>query len=364
MVEIYTLSMKSNSYKELSKKVISMGDRSKITRFLRHQSLGMNMSAIESDYVALPKIRANGAESSIKYALAETVWYASQQLKTKLIAKFGPIWKKMEDSKGLVNSNYGHQIFRNQDFDQKLAELVENKQVRFLIASDENQKSRTDLVCNNAVDIYLNEDKIEVRVVARSIDLIFGYPYDVFAAQLFVRYVQKKLLEKYSMTTEFTNLRFDIENVHIYNKDIEFDETIIDRFDDEEFILISANEIFEMLVEVDFSNITDKNVAAIREHLAEKSFVVRRPEINSQQTERIEHVMYRDAYLPHLKRRVLEDLTTEKSVIDQFDRVVEFLNADKHDRKNLVKIGEKLLYLSRVTCGFGTAQYEVTIYEL
>lgn len=363
MVEIYTLIKKSKSYKTLANDVIAYGIKSKDTKFLKHESLEIDVSQLDDRIVCLPRYRANGKESSIKYAIAETIWYASKQLKTDLILKFGPIWKKMEDSRGLVNSNYGHQIFNNQNFEEKAAELVKEKKVRFFIASDDNQFSRTDLVCNNAVDVYLDEEnRLSVRVVARSIDLIFGYPYDMFAAQLFVRYLQRHLLKEFDLSTKFETLRFDIENVHIYDKDVESVSDIRD-FNDDEFIVIDSEEIFGMIEEINFDNLNVKNVEAIREILAEKSEVIEAKELNEKSNE-VRTGIYRDAHHPSLRRRLLGRAVKDSKSVDQFERVIDHLNKNKFDRKNLIKHGDSLLYISRIKCGFGVAQYEVTKYEL
>lgn len=364
MVETYKLIKNSNSYKKLANKVINENQRSKATRYLKHESISIDMSQVEDDFVVLPHYRANGKKSSIKYALAETVWYASKQSKTNLIAKFGPIWKKMEDENGLINSNYGHQVFMNQDFDMKIAELIVEKKVRFFIASDDNQSSRTDLVCNNAIDLYLDEDNnLRARVVARSIDLVYGYPYDMFAAQLFVRFVQKALRSR-TIETQFTNLRFDIEDVHIYHTDIDEEKLeVFEAFDDSEFIQISANVIFEVLEELEYDKLTVADVETIRNTLAEHVYIIENSSINDY-SEKVEFIMYRDSHSSILKKYVVEKMTKEKKSLDQFDRVVKFLDRNRFDRKNLVKADDKLLYVSRVRCGFGTAKYEVTLYEL
>lgn len=364
MVETYKLIKNSNSYKKLANKVINENQCSKTTRYLKHESISIDMSQVEDDLVILPHYRANGKKSSIKYALAETVWYASKQLKTNLIAKFGPIWKKMEDANGLINSNYGHQVFMNQDFDTKIEELIAEKKVRFFIASDDNQSSRSDLVCNNAIDLYLDEENnLRARVVARSIDLVYGYPYDMFAAQLFVRYVQERLRSS-KIETKFVSLRFDIENVHIYHTDIDEEKLeIFEAFDDSEFITISAHSIFEVLETLDYDSLTIADVEDIRNTLSENSKIVENSKVN-ELSEKVEFIMYRDTRPSLLKRYVLEKLTKEKKSLDQFDRVIKFLDCDKFDRKNLVKADDKLVYVSRVRCGFGTAKYEVTVYEL
>lgn len=364
MLSDYTITKNSNSYKSIALKVLKYGKDSKDTKFLQHESIVLDMSSANEDEVMLPKYRINGKKSSIKYALAETIWYASMQRETNLIARFGPIWKKMEDENGLVNSNYGYQIFKNQDFKETVAKLVKDGKARFFIASDDNQFSRSDLVCNNAVDIYLDKEsgKIKVRVVARSIDLVYGYPYDVFAAQLFVRYVQKYLEEEYHLQTKFMTLRFDIENVHIYKKDEVTIKSIAD-IDDRKFIAINAGRIFS---EIDFlkrhkrfERMTDGTVKIIRDELAKDAF-----EFTIDGLKPVEEVQFRilRESQPHI---IKSALVTGDKAQRRFDDVVTYLNNDQFDRKNLVKVDDKLLYITKVKIGiFRSMEYEVMIYEL
>lgn len=366
-MEQYTLTKKSNSYKSLARKIISRGKKSKDTRFLKHESISIDMSRVAGDFVILPRFRANNKESSIKYALAETIWYASKRLDTQLISKFGPIWKKMEDSKGLVNSNYGHQIFKNQDVSEKVADLAtfkeESKSSRFFIASESNQNSRSDLVCNNALDLYIDKSgKIRVRVIARSIDLVYGYPYDMFAAQLFVRKIQKELKETYDLKTTLQGIRFDIENAHIYDKDIE-DRAAVEIFNSKEFITIDSNKIFDEIDKIDFETLDADKIEQIRSKLAESAIILESEHVNSL-SEDVDFEIFLDRTPSILRNRLIERKRRDSVAIKQFNKVLEYVNKDLFDRKNLIKFDEDLLYLHRFIGENGVSHYEVTRYAI
>ena len=118
-----------------------------------------------------------------------------------------------------------------------------------------------------------------------------------------------------------------------------------------------------MIEEINFDNLNVKNVEAIRETLAEKSKVIEAKELNEKSNE-VHTDIYRDAHHPSLRRRLLGRAVKDSKSVDQFERVIDHLNKNKFDRKNLIKHGDSLLYLSRIKCGFGIAQYEVTKYEL
>lgn len=61
-----------------------------------------------------------GLTTYTSYALAEAAWYMSRDRKVDWISDYGPIWKDMVDNNGLVNSNYGYQLYNNNDLTRKL----------------------------------------------------------------------------------------------------------------------------------------------------------------------------------------------------------------------------------------------------
>ena len=87
-----------------------------------------------------------------------------------------------------------------------------------------------DTVCNNRVDVIIEPDgRMHLRVVARSIDMIFGLPYDQFNAQILGHYIVQKLNDSFvaegSLADErggvyLSSVTFDIANVHVYNDDL------------------------------------------------------------------------------------------------------------------------------------------------
>ena len=58
---------------------LDRGIKSDTTRFLRRQSIELDRSSVKFNEILLPKFRANGKKSSVKYALAETVWYFQEE---------------------------------------------------------------------------------------------------------------------------------------------------------------------------------------------------------------------------------------------------------------------------------------------
>lgn len=167
-------------------------------------SLGKCMFSIysgQSDLI-LPAHRL-GLKTYLSYALAEAEWYMKQDRTVDFISQYGPIWNNMTDENGLVNSNYWYQINHNQ-----CAHNLNKGHNTYWIINEENSKSLNDVPCNNVLNIYLN-DKGEANtfVLARSIDLIYGLPFDMFAFQGIARKLG---------ASKIGYITFDIIDAHIY----------------------------------------------------------------------------------------------------------------------------------------------------
>ena len=71
---------------------------------------------------------------SQKYAAAEWAWYLSGDPRIselgELYGKVPPIWERMADSNGEVNSNYGYQWQRHDQLDYVVAKLRDNPDTR------------------------------------------------------------------------------------------------------------------------------------------------------------------------------------------------------------------------------------------
>lgn len=167
--------------------------------------------AIPQEYAGLlvfPKTRL-GLKTYISYALAEAAWYMSRDRKVDWISKYGPIWNDMRDPMGLVNSNYGYQLYNNNDLTRKL-ELMHP--VYYNIINYENSKSTTDVPCNNIVVAELCNDGLHMYSLARSIDLIYGLPFDMIALQAF-GYI---LLQQQNIDSYVSQVSFEMIDAHIY----------------------------------------------------------------------------------------------------------------------------------------------------
>lgn len=196
------------------------------------------VNAPGSNAVIVPKMRGH-LPFSDSYALTELVWYLIGSRNASEIQEHAPLWGRIAQN-GKVNSNYGYQLRVNNTvpggFDAAIKRVVrklatgERQQASLDIVSQSNMQDDFDTVCNNRVDVIIESDgRMHLRVVARSIDMIFGLPYDQFNAQVLGHYIARKinlmsLKENKSWDRAphvyLSSVTFDIANVHVYNDNL------------------------------------------------------------------------------------------------------------------------------------------------
>lgn len=191
-----------------------------------------------SNVVIVPAMRGHLPFNN-SYALTELVWYLIGSRNASEIQEHAPLWGRIAQN-GKVNSNYGYQLRVNNAvpggfdaaFKEAARKLTAGKrlQASLDIVSQSNMQDDFDTVCNNRVDVIIESDgRMHLRVVARSIDMIFGLPYDQFNAQVLGHYIARKinlmsLKENKSWDhaphAYLSSVTFDIANVHVYNDNL------------------------------------------------------------------------------------------------------------------------------------------------
>ena len=125
---------------------------------------------------------------SLKYAEAEWQWYLSGDPNIiklgQLYGKIPPIWERMADSKGNVNSNYGYQWKRNAQIDYVCAKLKTNPNTRHAAISiydaKEFDKYKKDTPCTYAIQFTIINKKLCMSVYMRSNDIWYGFCNDQY----------------------------------------------------------------------------------------------------------------------------------------------------------------------------------------
>ena len=156
---------------------------------------------------------------NLDYAKAEWEWHLSGNPSIfklgDIYGKVPPIWSRMADEKGNVNSNYGYQWNRNNQLDYVVDKLKKHKHTRHAAISiydgKEHPKFATDTPCTYAVQFTNVENRLNMCVTMRSNDLWYGFCND--------QYQFSKLLE---LVCERTGLNMGTyfhfaHNLHIYS---------------------------------------------------------------------------------------------------------------------------------------------------
>jgi len=157
-----------------------------------------------------------------EYAEAEFQWYLSGDRNItklgKIYGKIPPIWIKMADDDGNVNSNYGWQWERKRQLNQMILKLKLDKDTRQAAISiydgKEHDKYKTDTPCTYAVQFTILNDKLNMCVVMRSNDLWYGFCNDQYCFSELQKYVAEELNIPVGTYYHFAH------NLHLYNNKI------------------------------------------------------------------------------------------------------------------------------------------------
>ncbi len=157
-----------------------------------------------------------------EYAEAEWQWYLSGD---KSIFKLGdiygkipPIWSRMADLQGNVNSNYGYQWQRKRQLDAVVRKLMIDKDTRQACISiydgKEMYKYDNDTPCTYAVQFTIVNDRLDMCVTMRSNDLWYGFCNDQYQFSKLQEMVSKRLNIETGVYYHFAH------NMHLYNDKI------------------------------------------------------------------------------------------------------------------------------------------------
>ena len=152
-----------------------------------------------------------------EYADYEWEWYLKGDRDASEISERAKIWKNMMiPGTTDVISNYGYFWNKNNQLDRMIEELKNNPNTRRAILIhydiDELDNYKYDTPCNFALNFYLDGDRLELSVFARSIDLWFGFCND--------QYCFSRLMELVSERTEYAvgQMHWSITNMHLYER--------------------------------------------------------------------------------------------------------------------------------------------------
>ncbi len=168
------------------------------------------------------KIKAAYRKWNKKYAAAEWAWYLSGDPNISKLGEFNgsipPIWKRMADDDGVVNSNYGYQWQRRDQLDKVVDALRKNPSSRQAAISiydgKEIHKYGHDTPCTYAVQFSIVDNKLCMSVYMRSNDLWYGFCNDQYQFAS----LQQMVADRLSIETGW--YYHHAHNLHLYNDKI------------------------------------------------------------------------------------------------------------------------------------------------
>ena len=153
------------------------------------------------------------------YAEAEWQWYLSGDRNIaklgELYGKIPAIWKRMADTDGNVNSNYGWQWERTSQLDIIVQMLKDNPETRQAAISiydgKEINQYKHDTPCTYAVQFTILHGQLDMSVLMRSNDLWYGFCNDQYQFSNLQMYVAYQLDIPVGIYYHYAH------NLHLYN---------------------------------------------------------------------------------------------------------------------------------------------------
>lgn len=156
---------------------------------------------------------------SLKYAEREWQWYLSENRSVEEIKKYAPIWDTMHSGDNIVNSNYGWQWNRNSQLQVCIENLKNNPGSRqeWVSIYDGKEKNmyQYDTPCTIGIGFDIVENKLNMSVIMRSNDLVYGFCNDQYAFSKLQEYVSDSLNIPVGTYYHYAH------NMHIYPRHFE-----------------------------------------------------------------------------------------------------------------------------------------------
>lgn len=161
---------------------------------------------------------------STKYAEREFNWYMSGNPSVEELQKYAPIWGNMHNGNFIVQSNYGWQWGRNKQLEKCISQLIENKYTRqaWISIFDGKEKDNYDFdtPCTLSVGFSVtpNTDNLNMTVLMRSNDLIYGFCNDQYCFSKLLAYVADRTNMRVGKYIHYAH------DLHIYNHQLNLKE--------------------------------------------------------------------------------------------------------------------------------------------
>jgi len=168
-------------------------------------------------YIENPKdnfINTSWRKWNPKYADREWQWYLSKNRSVEELKKFAPIWDKMHNGNNIVNSNYGYQWSRNEQLTYVINELTRDNNSRkaniSIYDGKEHPEYTHDTPCTLSIGFRIVHNKLNMSVIMRSNDLVYGFCNDQYCFSKLQQIVADELNKEIGTYYHFA------QDMHIY----------------------------------------------------------------------------------------------------------------------------------------------------
>lgn len=158
------------------------------------------------------------------YVNREIEWYKSMSRNVNDIPGGAPqAWKACAAKDGIVNSNYGHLIWSDENYSQyqhvldELRHSPESRRAEMIytrpsIWNEYNRNGMSDFICTDSVQYFIRNFKLIADVRMRSNDVVFGYKND----KAWQDYVHHQLAQE--LHVEVGPMIWHAGSLHVYEK--------------------------------------------------------------------------------------------------------------------------------------------------
>lgn len=172
----------------------------------------------------------NARKLNLRYCKREWLWYLGGDRFDDSIQQYATMWAKLKQPDGGFNSNYGQYIFGENQFDwclRRLSEDVHTRQASMqLLNKSHMYEGNTDFVCTHGLNFRIRDNRLDMTVMMRSNDAIFGTTNDVFCFGQLLLMMRAALLNQYP-NLEIGAYTHFVNSIHVYERHWEMLEQLV-----------------------------------------------------------------------------------------------------------------------------------------
>jgi len=175
------------------------------------------------------------------YAVAEWLWYLSQDCNVKNIGKLASIWSAIADEANKVESNYGfwlHGLVNDRTNQNQwqwvIEELLNDKDTRrasLVINSTHHKgKNNKDYPCTQYIHFFIRGNQLHLGVHMRSNDAVFGFCNDVFTFCMYQQLMLNELNARLENPLSLGHYYHSADSFHIYESHFSMMDKIVNNY--------------------------------------------------------------------------------------------------------------------------------------